>query len=90
MVRYGVFQRYRRKIAVEDARRIGFFNEVFPKDELLPRASAIAENLLKIAPITHRYIRQMSMKRMKTLINENVPFDMGLEGLSIMATMAGR
>jgi hypothetical protein len=31
----------------------------------------------------------MLMKRMKTLINDNAPFDMGLEGLSIMATMPG-
>lgn len=75
------------KISAQEALNIGMVNEVLPPNQLLQRAQELAEQLLKIAPITRRYTRLMMTKKMKQLINENVPYDMGLEGLSIVASM---
>ena len=75
------------KVSAEEAHRIGMVNEVLAPGQLLSRARELAEGMLKIAPITRRYTRMMFMKKMKRVINENVVFDMGLEGLSIAATM---
>ncbi|MBD6617783.1 enoyl-CoA hydratase/isomerase family protein [Komarekiella sp. 'clone 1'] len=75
------------KISAQEALSIGMVNEVLPSNKLLERAHELAEQLLKIAPMTRRYTRMMMTKKMKRLINENVPYDMGLEGLSIIASM---
>lgn len=61
-------------------------NEVLPSNRLLTRANELAEQLLKTPSLTRRYTRLIVTKRMKRLINENVPFDMGLEGASITAS----
>lgn len=76
------------KISAQEALSIGMVNEVLPPNQLLKRARELAEQLLKIAPMTRRYTRLMMTKKMKRLINENVPYDMGLEGLSILASMS--
>ncbi|HAJ63224.1 MAG TPA: enoyl-CoA hydratase/isomerase family protein [Cyanobacteria bacterium UBA8543] len=75
------------KISAQEALSIGMVNEVLSPDQLLKRAHELAEKLLQIAPMTRRYTRLMMTKKMKRLINENVPYDMGLEGLSIIASM---
>jgi enoyl-CoA hydratase/carnithine racemase len=75
------------KISAQEALSIGMVNEVLPPNQLLQRAHELAKQLLKIAPMTRRYTRLMMTKKMKHLINENVPYDMGLEGLSIVASM---
>jgi enoyl-CoA hydratase/carnithine racemase len=76
------------KISAQEALSIGMVNEVLPPDQLLKRAYELAKQLLKIAPMTRRYTRMMMTKKIKRLINENVPYDMGLEGLSIIASMS--
>ncbi len=73
------------KLSAQEALSIGMVNEVLPPNQLLSRAHELAEQLLKIAPLIRRYTRLMMTKRMKQRIIENVPFDMGLEGLSIVA-----
>lgn len=75
------------KLDAHEAKQIGMVNEVLPPDQLLSRAQELAEQMLKIAPFTRRYTRMMFTKKMKSAINENVPFDMGLEGLSILASI---
>ena len=75
------------KISAQEALSIGMVNEVLPPNQLLQRAHELGEQLLNIAPMTRRYTRLMMTKKMKQLINDNVPYDMGLEGLSIVASV---
>ncbi len=75
------------KLSAQEALSLGVVNEVLPPDQLMNRANELAEQLLKIAPLTRRYTRLMMTKRIKQLVIENLPFDMGLEGLSIVASM---
>jgi enoyl-CoA hydratase/carnithine racemase len=75
------------KIDALDALRLGLVNEVLPPAKLMDRAKEHAEKLVKLNPLTRRYTRLMFTKRMKRLVIENLPFDMGLEGLSIASSL---
>lgn len=68
-----------------DALRLGLVDEVLPSSHLLARANELAEQLLKTPSLTRRYTRLILTKRLKSRLNENVPFDMALEGASITA-----
>ena len=70
-------------IAANEALRLGIVDEVLPSARLLARANELAEQLLKTPSLTRRYTRLILTKRLKSRINENVPFDMALEGASI-------
>lgn len=72
-------------LSAREALNLGIVDEVLPSNRLLARANELAEQLLKTPSLTRRYTRLILTKRMKRLINENVPFDMGLEGASITA-----
>ncbi len=70
-------------IAANEALRLGIVDEVLPSARLLARANELAEQLLRTPSLTRRYTRLILTKRLKSRINENVPFDMALEGASI-------
>lgn len=72
-------------ISAQEALRLGMVDEVLPPARLLSRANELAEQLLKTPSLTRRYTRLILTKKMKRLINDNVPFDMALEGASITA-----
>lgn len=72
-------------ISATEALQLGMIDEVIPSTQLLPRANELAEQLLKTPSLTRRYTRLILTKKMKRLINDNVPFDMALEGASITA-----
>lgn len=72
-------------ISAAEALSLGVVNEVLPSEQLLPRARELAEQLLKTPSLTRRYTRLILTKRLKQMLIENVPFDMGLEGASITA-----
>ena len=72
-------------IPAQEALRLGMVDEVLPPARLLSRANELAEQLLETPSLTRRYTRLILTKKMKRLINENVPFDMALEGASITA-----
>jgi enoyl-CoA hydratase/carnithine racemase len=73
-------------LSAREALNLGVVDEVLPSNRLLARANELAEQLLKTPSLIRRYTRLILTKRMKRLINENVPFDMGLEGASITAS----
>ena len=75
------------KINAQEALRIGMVNEVLPAEKLLSRTNELAAQLMKLDPYTRRYTRLMFTKEMKQKVIGNIPFDMGLEGLSIVAGM---
>jgi enoyl-CoA hydratase/carnithine racemase len=73
-------------IDAKEALQLGLVNEVVPSSQLLARANQLAQQLLKTPSITRRYTRLVLTKRLKNHLNENVPYDMGLEGASITAS----
>ncbi len=73
-------------LSAREALNLGVVDEVLPSARLLVRANELAEQLLKTPSLTRRYTRLILTKRMKRLINDNVPFDMALEGASITAS----
>ncbi len=60
-----------------------------PVEQLMPRAIEIAAELLKLPDLTRRYTRLMFTKRLKKLVNE-VAFDMGLEGATVVQALKGK
>ena len=62
-------------------------NEVHPRDQLLTRANELAEQLLRLDPYTRRYTRLMFTRKLKRRVIDELPFDMGLEGLSIVSAV---
>jgi enoyl-CoA hydratase/carnithine racemase len=62
-------------------------NEVHPRDRLLARAHKLAEQLLRLDPFTRRYTRLMFTRKLKRRVVDELSFDMGLEGLSIISAV---
>jgi enoyl-CoA hydratase/carnithine racemase len=77
-------------IGAEEALSLGMVNEVVPPERLPDRARELAEQLLEVPPLTRRYTRLMFAKKWKRLINDNVPFDMAAEGITVYEQGVGR
>ena len=50
-----------RHISAQEAYRLGLVNEVVPLDELMPTAERWANEILEVAPLSARAIKQMAM-----------------------------
>lgn len=72
-------------INTREALQLGLVSEVLPPEQLLPRANELAEQLLKIPSLTRRYTKLMLAREFKNKLAEQVPFDMGLEGMTFTA-----
>jgi enoyl-CoA hydratase/carnithine racemase len=70
------------KITAQEALHWGAVNEVLPRNQLMKRAYELALALLQIPSLTRRYTRLMMTKRLKGLLNENLPGDLALKGIS--------
>ncbi len=81
--RFRYFEFMQQTISAQEALRLGFVHEVLPSEQLMHRAHAIAQQLLTLPPLTRRFTRLMFTKRLKQLMNDNIAFDMGLEGLTV-------
>jgi enoyl-CoA hydratase/carnithine racemase len=75
------------KLTAQEALQIGMVNEVHPRNKLLARANELAEQLLRFDPFTRRYTRLMFTRKLKRKVIDELPFDMGLEGLSIVSSV---
>ncbi len=75
------------KVTAPEALQIGMINEVHPRDKLIARAAELAEQLLRLDPFTRRYTRLMFTRKLKRRVIDELPFDMGLEGLSIVSSV---
>ena len=73
-------------LTAREALNLGLVDEVLPSARLLARANELAAKLLETPSLTRRYTRLLLTKKLKQLINENVPYDMALEGASITAS----
>ncbi len=75
------------KVTATEALQLGMVNEVHPRDQLLTRANELAKQLLRLDPYTRRYTRLMFTRKLKRRVIDELPFDMGLEGLSIVSSV---
>lgn len=77
------------KIGANEALRLGVVNEVLAKDELLPRAQALAAQFAAMPPLAVRYARALFARRYKQLLHEDLGYGLALEGLSAAGLIPG-
>lgn len=70
------------QIYAAEAKQLGVVAEVLPKDQVLPRAWALARQFRKLPNKTLRYTRMAVTQPMKKLLMENLNFGLALEGLA--------
>ena len=70
------------KLSAQEALNLGVVSEVLPAADLLPRAWALAEQLIKQPPLTLRYARVVLTQKLKQLMLENLGPGLALQGLA--------
>jgi enoyl-CoA hydratase/carnithine racemase len=60
-------------------------NEVLPRQELLPRAWAVAEQLVQRPSLVLRYSRVLLTQHVKRLMHDLLGYGLALEGLGVAA-----
>lgn len=88
--RFRAFELLQQTIRSDEALRIGMVTEVLPADRLMARAQEIAADLLQLPPLARRYTRLMFTRRLKRPVNDELPFDMGLEGHTVAQALRGK
>ena len=77
------------KIEAEEAKELGLVNEILPRDELLPRAWELAEQLLQQNPLVLRYTRQIFMQPLRKQALDLLGYGLALEGLAAVHESSG-
>ena len=65
------------------AQELGLVAEVLPRDELLPRAWALAEELAQRPPLVLRYSRVLLTQHLKREVHDLLGYGLALEGLGV-------
>ena len=68
-------------ISAAEAQQMGLVNEVLPREELLPRAWALAEQLAQQPPLVLRYSRVLLTQQLKRQMQDILGYGLALEGL---------
>jgi enoyl-CoA hydratase/carnithine racemase len=71
-------------IEAHEARELGLVNEVLPSHRLLPRAHALARELLARPPMARRYARMLLAQDFKRRMGEQLSHGLALEGLAML------
>ncbi|MFH1122201.1 MAG: enoyl-CoA hydratase/isomerase family protein, partial [Pseudomonadota bacterium] len=66
------------------AQEMGLVNEVLPRQQLLPRAWALAEYLTQRPTLVLRYTRALLTQQLKRLMHDMLGYGLALEGLGVM------
>jgi enoyl-CoA hydratase/carnithine racemase len=72
------------EIDAEEALRIGVVGEVTPKQDLLPRAYALAAMILSRPPLTVRWTRTVMVQQLKRLFLNDLGYGLQTEGLGAL------
>lgn len=78
------------KLGAQEMKTLGLVNEVMPREELLPRARALAADLAKQNPLVLRYTRLLLTAPLRTLVHQYLDYGLALEGLSAVHESTGR
>ena len=74
-------------IHADQALELGMVSEVLPKEDLLPRAWALAEQLTQESPLVLRYTRVLMTQYIKRAMHDLLGYGLALEGLGSVDTM---
>jgi enoyl-CoA hydratase/carnithine racemase len=77
-------------IEAQEALQLGLVNEVMPREDLLPRAWALAEQLAQESDLVRRYTRVLMTQYIKRMMHDILGYGLALEGLGSVDTMLGR
>jgi enoyl-CoA hydratase/carnithine racemase len=69
-------------IDADRAKALGLVNEILPRDQLLPRAWQLADQLVQQNPLVLRYTRRLFMHPLKALVHDVFGYGLALEGLA--------
>jgi enoyl-CoA hydratase/carnithine racemase len=78
------------QLSAKEAHDLGLVNEVMPRDKLLPRAWALAEELVKQNPLALRYTRLMLTQPLKNMAQNLLGYGLALEGLAAIDESTGK
>jgi enoyl-CoA hydratase/carnithine racemase len=70
------------RLSAREAHEYGIVNEVLPRDQLLPRAWELAEQLIQQPALTLRYSRVVLALHLKRLMQDMLGYGLALEGLA--------
>ncbi len=71
-------------LSAREAKDIGLVSEVLPRDQLLPRAWELAEQLAKKPDLLLRYTRIVLTHPLKKLMDEGLPYFLAMETLATL------
>jgi enoyl-CoA hydratase/carnithine racemase len=76
-------------IGAPEALELGLVSEVLPRQELLPRAWALAEQLAQQTDLVRRYTRVMMTQNIKRQMQDILGYGLALEGMASADSLLG-
>jgi len=71
------------RLSAQEAKEAGLVNEVLSRDQLMPRAWALARQILAQPPLVRRYTRVLLTQRLRRELHEALGFGFAMEGLAL-------
>lgn len=69
-------------ISASELQKLGVIKDVLPTSELMPKAMEYAELLAQKSTLTLRYTRAVLTKKIKELVQQQLPYGLALEGIT--------